>query len=368
MIWTILFSLSIAQGIFLLSVILVRPSQNKLASLCLGAVIALMVISNFGYLVARTDLVNYIPQMFGVPFGMIFLFGPILYGYSRSLVDPAFRWRSRLLPHFIPYAIQLLINIPFLTTGKHEWILFIEHFLSGELSVRSVEKVMLLLQDIHLSVYLMLTFRLIASAKREEARQYVIPFAERIRWLTILNWCFFVFLVCVFSMGLFVVTTERYIPVTNYIYTILSSGIIYLIAYRTVLNPEIVSPDFVQKYKAYMQFTGIQGEQYFQKVKSLLSDAKVFVNPELTLQSIADSVGLPAHQVSKLINEKFGKSFNDLINEYRVNEFIARVNDPQYKAYSVLGVAMDVGFSSKSAFNSTFKKMTGKTPKEFRRG
>lgn len=367
MIWTILFSLSIAQGFFLISVILIRTTQNKLASLSIGALIVLMVVTNLGYLVARTDLVKYVPQMFGVPFGMIFLFGPLLYGYSRALVDPEFKWRADLLPHFIPYSMQLLINIPFLIAGKDQWIRFIEYFLAGILPVRSTEKVMLLLQDIHLLIYVVFTFRLIATARREEARQYVIPFVERLRWLTTLNWCFVIFLACVFGMVIFVVTLERYIPVTNYVYTILSSGIIYLIAYKTVLNPGVVSPDFVQKYKTYMQFTGTQGDHYFQKIKSLLTESKIFLNPDLTLQTLADNVGLPSHQVSKLINEKFGKSFNDLVNECRVNEFIARINNPEYRAYSVLGVAMDVGFNSKSSFNSSFRKFTGKTPSAFRK-
>jgi AraC-like DNA-binding protein len=76
---------------------------------------------------------------------------------------------------------------------------------------------------------------------------------------------------------------------------------------------------------------------------------------------------LPIHLVSKLIHERFGKSFTDLVNEYRVREFVIRAGSGDYSAHSILGIAFDVGFSSKSAFNNAFKKITGKTPSEFRK-
>ncbi len=367
MIWTILFSLSIAQGIFLISVIALKQPKNTLASVLISVMVAIMIVTNLGYLVARTELVNYIPQMFGVPFGMILLLGPLFYFYCQSVTDPMFRWKAPFLLHFIPYFIQLAINLPFLLIGKTVWIQFIAMFLSGELPVRELEKGLLLAQDLHLLIYLFLTFRLIRARKKENLSQYIVPFAERLKWLNHLTWCFSFFLMCVLGLGIIIIVGEKYIPVSNYAYTIVSSVIIYVIAYKTVIKPEVIAPDFVQKYKAYMQFMGDDGEKYLNKLKALLSEKKVFVDPDLTLLRLAESMGLPSHQVSKLINEKFGKSFNDLINEYRVNEFIARINSPQYQAYSVLGVAMEVGFNSKSSFNSTFKKMTGKTPSAYRK-
>jgi AraC-like DNA-binding protein len=367
MFWTILFSLGIAQGIFLISIISLKASKNFLASTLISVMVSIMIVTNLGYLVARTELINYFPQMFGVPFGMIFLFGPLFYFYCRSVTDPRFQWKSGFLLHFIPYFIQLAINLPFLALGKSAWIQFIEIFLAGDLPVRGMEKGILLLQDIHLLVYLIFTFRLIRRARRENGSLYIVPLAERLSWLSRLTWSFSFFLITVFVAGVFIVVGQKYIPITNYLYTIITSAIIYVIAYKTVIKPDVIAPDFVQKYKAYMQFMGEDGEKYFNRLKSLLSENKVFVDPDLTLVTLAESVGLPSHQVSKLINEKFGKSFNDLINEYRVNEFIARINNPQYQAYSVLGVAMDVGFNSKSSFNSTFKKITGKTPSAYRK-
>ena len=60
------------------------------------------------------------------------------------------------------------------------------------------------------------------------------------------------------------------------------------------------------------------------------------------------------------------KNFYTLINEYRVQEVIRRMNDKQYQMYTLLAIALDAGFNSKSAFNRIFKQITGKTPSEYK--
>jgi AraC-like DNA-binding protein len=115
-----------------------------------------------------------------------------------------------------------------------------------------------------------------------------------------------------------------------------------------------------------MQFRGEEGEKYLQKLNALMNEEKIFTNPDLKLSSLAEELGLPSHQLSKLINEKFGKSFSDLVNEYRVKEFIKRLNETQYETFTIYGIALDVGFNSKSSFNSAFKKITGMTPSEYK--
>src|SRR6185436_1298217 len=102
MFWSILFSLSIGQGLFLISIIALKGNKNFIASTLISVMVAIMVVTNLGYLVARTELLQYVPQMFGVPFGMIFLFGPLFYFYCLSVTDPTFRWRADYLPHFVP--------------------------------------------------------------------------------------------------------------------------------------------------------------------------------------------------------------------------------------------------------------------------
>jgi len=367
MFWSALFTISIAQGLFLVSVIAWRAAKNTLASRLIIAMLLIMILTNFGYLVIRTDLLHYIPGMFALPFGMMLLFGPLFYLYSRSVVDSSFRWKPVYWLHFVPYLLQLLHNMPMFLLEKKFMIEFINYFLAGEAPIRGMEKVIFVLQDLHLLIYLFFTFRWMRSAGSMYASlPYNVPFAARMKWLRELFYCLSLFLLTVVSLYVIVMINGKYDPVTNYLYTCVTTCIIYFIAYKLVLHPGLVIPDFTQKYKTYMPFSGEEGEKYLRKLKQLMEESKLFTNPDLKLSVLAEALELPAHQVSKLINEKLGRSFNDFVNEYRVREFIARLNDPRYESYTIFGIALDVGFNSKSAFNAAFKKITGTTPSAYK--
>jgi AraC-like DNA-binding protein len=367
MIWTTLFSISIAQGIFLILLIAVKKTVNPLAARLLAAMVALMVLTNFGYVVIRTELLQYIPFFFALPFGMVFLFGPLFYFYANALTQPSFKFKHWYWLHALPYCIQLLINIPVITAPQAAWNPFIHTFLAGNLYMRPAEKIILLLQDVHLFIYLFITFRKIKTIGNAAAPgRYIISINVRVKWLQQLSVCFYLFLLTVFGLYIYLITRGRYNPVTNYGYTLVTSGIIYFIAFKAVLYPDAISPGFAQKYKAYMQFDGTDGSAYMRRLTTLMTGDKIFTNPRLKLSGLSAQVGLPPHQLSKLINEKFGKSFNDYVNEYRVQEFIRRVNEDKNRTYTIYGMALDVGFNSKSSFNVAFKKITGKNPSHFR--
>jgi AraC-like DNA-binding protein len=70
--------------------------------------------------------------------------------------------------------------------------------------------------------------------------------------------------------------------------------------------------------------------------------------------------------LSQTINEQLRQSFSEFLNSYRIEEAKRRLRDPAFKHLSILGIAEDVGFNSKSSFNAVFKKHTNLTPSEFR--
>jgi AraC-like DNA-binding protein len=93
--------------------------------------------------------------------------------------------------------------------------------------------------------------------------------------------------------------------------------------------------------------------------------SKSYLNPELSLPKLAEEVGISNHYLSQVINERFKLNFFDFINRYRVEAFKAKVKDPRFTNYSLLGIAFECGFNSKSAFNRVFKQNTGLTPSQY---
>lgn len=97
-------------------------------------------------------------------------------------------------------------------------------------------------------------------------------------------------------------------------------------------------------------------------IQSLEID-KVFLNPNLALKELATIIDLHPNKLSWLINESFKKNYNDFINSYRLDHFKELALLPENKKITLLGLAYDSGFNSKTVFNTYFKKEIGTTPK-----
>lgn len=100
-----------------------------------------------------------------------------------------------------------------------------------------------------------------------------------------------------------------------------------------------------------------------EKLLSYFKEEAPFLNPQLSLKSVADVLELNTNKISYLINRAFNLNFNDFINQYRLNHFKTIALDPKNSHLTILGLAFDSGFNSKSVFNTYFKKTENMTPR-----
>ncbi|GBF50418.1 transcriptional regulator, AraC family [Leptospira ryugenii] len=103
---------------------------------------------------------------------------------------------------------------------------------------------------------------------------------------------------------------------------------------------------------------------YVQKISEMFENEKVYLDPELSLRKLASLLQIREDQVSYIINHNFKMTFSSLLNQYRINEAKRLL---QRKEANILNIAYSVGYQSKSAFNSIFKKLTKMTPTEFQK-
>lgn len=96
-----------------------------------------------------------------------------------------------------------------------------------------------------------------------------------------------------------------------------------------------------------------------------MTDGKPYLNKNLTLRDVAGELNLSPNTVSQVINDCMKKNFFEFVNEYRIREFKQNIKRGQHDHYTILAVAQECGFASKSTFYSTFKKLTGQTPADF---
>lgn len=132
------------------------------------------------------------------------------------------------------------------------------------------------------------------------------------------------------------------------------------------LEEEMQAAVQIEKIKVKPSPSDSRVEEISNRIYTAMEKDKIYQEPELTLQHLADRLALPAYQVSQAINEGLKRNFYDLVNGFRVEEAKRLLMDPRNKNYTILSVGFEAGFNSKTTFNTVFKKFTGLTPTDFR--
>lgn len=135
------------------------------------------------------------------------------------------------------------------------------------------------------------------------------------------------------------------------------------------LTEQVLGPpsSFGQPRKKYRKplFSRDELTSARRRLEKHMSKEQPHLNPNLNLRDLAGSIGFPPNHLSQLLNEGFQRNFSEFVNQYRLEFFKAKVADPQSRHQTILALALDSGFNSKTVFNTYFKKTTGMTPKAY---
>ncbi|MCB2378294.1 AraC family transcriptional regulator [Hymenobacter sp. BT635] len=324
------------------------------------------------------------PELYFLPIYYSLAFGPLLYFYVQSLVNHDFRLRARHLWHFGPVLAQALL---------YGWLSTQSYAFRNEFWQQVHRPYTYRLEFIStwlsLLVYLLLSLRLL----RQYQRWLVDNFSEvsqlRLRWLRTL-----LVLVGVVSAQWIVevVLREYFNLYYRYDYsTELLGLVVFLIGVVGLRQanmqavhfapdeltsppepaaalpadspaprpPVAAPPKEVPPVDAAVQ----------ERIRRALEDEQLYRNPTLTLAELSAHTGLPPRLISFTVNNGFGKSFNDLVNGYRVAEVQRRLGATDDAArLTLLGIAFECGFNSKTTFNRIFKQLVGVAPSEYAAG
>ena len=115
-------------------------------------------------------------------------------------------------------------------------------------------------------------------------------------------------------------------------------------------------------------FSQKEAKNHLQALEQKMASERLYLDPGLNLNSLSKAISIQPYQLSQLLNDEKGQSFPDFVNHYRIEEVKRKILDPSQNNLTILAMAMDSGFNTKSAFNQAFKKFTGMTPSQYRKG
>lgn len=124
-------------------------------------------------------------------------------------------------------------------------------------------------------------------------------------------------------------------------------------------------PEIVKEEKVTTTVSETVPVDWIERLTIVMREQKPYKNPELSVSDLAEIMNIKAHVLSRGINDHFHRNFRDFVNGFRIEEFIALAEKKEFKHYTFLALAQEVGFNSKSTFNLAFKKVTDMSPREY---
>jgi AraC-like DNA-binding protein len=356
--------IGISQSFFA-GIVIATKKPKSIADRLMAALLFMICIEMSFALINSTGL-----EMYSFPF-ITFTYGPLQYLYVLFITQPQRKYNWFSLLHFIPFTAFFTVSVIFrsqpLVRDLRSFLVPDEMF-----SLRIVYSISFFLS---ITVYSTLTF--LNIWRHQKNLKNLISYSTGVttlNWLKFLSIGFYLSYFILFLLGGLNII-GNYIPFDPY-FIIFGFITIFSFAYSfySIRQPVIFGKEAIEysdekKEPERYSKSGLKDEQADSILKSLIDiveKEKLYLDRDLTIHGLSRRTGIPRHHITQVLNEKHGRNFFSFINEYRVKEVLKRFSDIRYNNYTILAIALDSGFNSKTTFNSIFKSITGKTPSQCR--
>ncbi len=322
------------------------------------------------------DLIIDKPSNFGMLRGLFaFLQIPVFYLYVLSVCYSDFRLKPKHLLHLLPFVIANAIMIPrFYTVDEASKINFIQNYQSMvEIQFNHI------LIHVQLIAYIIAVFMVLRKAKKLYLENCAGTSISSYNWL----FQFTVVLTILYSVALLknVFKFSDYPYISEWIKIGLLVFQLFIVCwylFKALNNPGLfrsidsklrLVSDIVleEKHKEESTVSEKEYSEELLKLQQYMAEEKPFLDPSLTIQDVSATIQIPVRDLSLLINHKLQQHFYDFVNTYRIEEAMEILKDTTKSKMTVLEILYEVGFNSKSSFNTAFKKHTGDTPTVYRK-
>ncbi|MBS1531432.1 MAG: ABC transporter permease, partial [Bacteroidetes bacterium] len=315
---------------------------NRSANRFLAGALAVAVLWIARLLAMDINLTAYVPSWNRLPLQFSLALGPLIYFYVRKIARPDCQFVRMDLLHFSPLLLELAVQV----------------------FARQLSPFVQVLAFLSVAYYLYRCRLLIENFYKQQKFTGGDRYRHELQWLNRLLIGFGVlwllWIPCI-AIGYFLQLGAQ----TSYPLYLLLMGMMIWIAARAFLRPEASThADTTPILKPLLPADLKQKGTWLKKA---VKENRYYQDPDLSLASLAEKLGLTTHELSRVLNTVLKKSFNDFINEYRVQDAARKMQDPAFDHITLLGIAYESGFNSQTSFNRIFKQITGKSPVEYKK-
>ncbi len=313
--------------------------------------------------------------LFFVPFMQVLLIGPVVYFYTKSLLNADFKLSKKDYIHYIPAILYAIYSLIVFVTDK---IILNEYYFYADGRDKDLANWYQATGLVSMSFYLVLSLRLYSNYKKLLFDK--VSYAETLLFKWIRNFMI-AFLSILILRALFFITNPNwgefgsqfwhYIAFSFIFYYIAITGYSNIIKQTALFNEKLKTinifddEDLVSKNTIKPSHTDKDLTLWKDKLSRLMTEKHIFENPRLTLSDVAKELGTTTKTISSVVNSEFNMNFNDFINHYRIEAVKDKLDKGEHNKSTLLGIALDCGFNSKATFNRAFKKSTSLSPKDY---
>lgn len=353
---------------FLLALILFTKQGKTKADLILAFWLVIIGIHLAFYYASLVADPYYYPYLL-VSYPFPLLHGPFLYFYTASLTNQHSYLRKHFVWHFIPVLLIYLVLIPFFLRSHTERLEVFANHGKGYEWVFLLQRILVNVSGV---TYIVLSLWLLRMHIRNVQNKFSQTEKVNLLWLRYLIYSAMLVWVAVFYGNDFIIFSL----VALFVVFLGYFGIKQVGIFTQGLRADSIhlEPDSVKEEKApvlpeqpkarYLKSTlsPEETETIHQKLKEAMNMKRLFLKPELTITELANTLAVHPNHLSQVINSMESKTFYDFINGLRIEEFKKVVALPENQKYTLLGLAFECGFNSKTAFYRNFKNVTGQSP------
>ena len=360
--------LGAGQGFFL-ALLLIAKRTMRTANRILATLMAAYSLVLGAVALEVANAYATFPHLMGTATTLPFLYGPLHFLYAKYLSSGQRSFKRIDALHLLPFVGYTLYLLPFYLESAAYKRAFFLSMQTGQ--VPMVLEVVAGLKGAHGLAYMILTLYLL---RRYRQQNNTTALADE---MLDLNWLWQITLITTGIWGLnAVLLSSGWAGYTLFGGTDIVIGVsvtiaIYALGYiglrqSAVFSDRMAFKKTTQKYER-SGLSPEQADRYVEKLMQAMEKDQMFRQSDLTMPELARELSMSPNHLSQVINEQLNKNFFELVNAYRIEEAKKRLLDPDAEPLTILAIAYEVGFNSKSAFNTAFKKYTGMTPTQFRK-